>query len=258
MLMQIIVALIGALIGTYFGAFFLIKAGERKQKKLRNIAIRALKIVRGYARDNGTYDMADNEFNSKLNIVEKRTIIVALHKVGLPILVQMETLFDVKHVQLGKVLIDKDFLDDAIVQIKQGKCDHLFYEDPDKYFNENIRTYTLRSLAKRFVDEVLHNSIYDAKELRVSYPEDWNTKYSWGEKKSIYVFSLQIINDTYYKQNGKPDDSKLKKLKSEIDTGIWDLYLNWTVEAYVNLSTGTNLGAKFLQMVNVGGGQSVE
>lgn len=48
MLMQIIVALIGALIGTYFGAFFLIKTGERKQKKLRNIAIRALKIVKGY------------------------------------------------------------------------------------------------------------------------------------------------------------------------------------------------------------------
>lgn len=85
MWVDIIIALASALIGTYFGAYFLAKREENKVKKVRAIAIRALDIIKEYAKHNGSYDKACQELNTKLNIAEKRAVIVALHKIGLPI-----------------------------------------------------------------------------------------------------------------------------------------------------------------------------
>ena len=94
MWIDITVALASALIGTYFGTFFLAKREENKVKKVRAIAIRALEIIKGYAKYNGTYNKACQELNTKLNIAEKRAVIVALHKVGLPIQTPVNTPFD--------------------------------------------------------------------------------------------------------------------------------------------------------------------
>ena len=133
---DITIALASALIGTFFGTFFLARREENKVKKVRAIAIRALEIIKGYAKYNGTYNKACQEVNTKLNIAEKRAVIVALHKVGLPIQTPVNMMFDIKNIQLSNDVIDKDLLDDAKNQIEYGHCDHLFYEDPDKFFQK--------------------------------------------------------------------------------------------------------------------------
>ena len=247
---DIVIALLGALIGTYFGTFFLSKREELKVKKVRKIAIRALKIVANYSKHNGTYDKACQEFNAKLNIAEKRAVIVALHKLGLPIRIPANKPFDIKEIHLSNEVIDSDLLDDIKVQIEHGHCDHLFYEDPDKYFSENMRIYTLRELAKRFVEDILGHSTYKPKEEIILFPDNWLTSYSWGEKKALWVFKTQVTSSVYFHNDGTPDKEKLSQLKKEVDIGLWDNYLLWVAEAYDNLSSGTNLSNKFLQMAN--------
>lgn len=248
MWIDVVIALASALIGTYFGTFFLAKREENKVKKVRAIAIRALDIINGYAKHHGTYDKACQELNMKLNIAEKRAVIVALHKVGLPIQIPANAPFDIKNIRLSNDVIDKDLLDDAKTQIEHGHCDHLLYEDPDKYFTENLRIYTLRSLGKRVVNELLNRSTYNKTIDSVVYPEDWIKDYSWGELKVIYVFRLQVTSSMYFKFDGTPDMEKQDKLKQEIDMGLWDNYLLWANEAYDNLVKGSDLTNKFLQM----------
>lgn len=102
---EIIIALLSALVGTYFGTFFLSKREESKMKKVRNIALRAIKIIQGYAKSSGTYDMANAELNAKLNIAEKRAVIVALHKLGLPIQTPVNAPFDIKDIKLNNEMI---------------------------------------------------------------------------------------------------------------------------------------------------------
>ena len=248
MWVDITTALACALIGTYFGTFFLAKREENKVKKVRAIAIRALKIIKVYAKYNGTYNKACQELNTKLNIAEKRAVIVALHKVGLPIQTTVNTPFDIKKIQLNNDVIDKDFLDDAKNQIDHGYCDHLFYEDPDKYFSENLRIETLRSLARRFIENTLAHSTYKKDEEMIYYPESWLTSYSWGEKKAIWVFKSQVTSNMYFHKDGTPNKDKLDELKAEVSTGLWDNYLFWAQETYDNLMQGSNLTNRFLQM----------
>ena len=116
---------------------------RRRLTKFRPIANRALDIIKGYSKHNGTYDKACQELNVKLNIAEKRAVIVAFHKVGLPIQIPANAPFDIKNIQQSNDVIDKDLLDDAKTQIEHGHCDHLLYEDPEKYFTENLRIETL-------------------------------------------------------------------------------------------------------------------
>ena len=70
MWVDITTALASALIGTYFGTFFLAKREENKVKKVRAIAIRALEIIKGYAKYNGTYNKACQELNTKLKSLQ--------------------------------------------------------------------------------------------------------------------------------------------------------------------------------------------
>lgn len=245
---DIIIALASALIGTYFGTYFLAKRQEKKVKKVRAIAIRALDIIKGYAKHNGTYDKACQELNTKLNFAEKRAVIVALHKIGLPIQTPVNAPFDIKNIQLSNNVIDKDLLDDAKTQIEHGHCDHLLYEDPDKYFAENMRIETLRNLARKFVDTTLAYSTYKKDEEMIYYPDSWLTSYSWGEKKAIWVFKCQVTSNMYFHNDGTPDKSKLEELKIEVSTGLWDNYLFWAQEAYDNLMQGSNLTNRILQM----------
>ena len=247
---DIVIALLSALIGTYFGTFFLSKRQELKVKKVRKIAIRALKIVANYSKHNGTYDKACQEFNAKLNIAEKRAVIVALHKLGLPIRIPANAPFDIKEIHLSNEVIDSGLLDDIKVQIEHGHCDYLFYEDPDKYFSENMRIYTLRELAKRFVEDTLGHSIYKPQDEKIWFPDNWLKSYSWGEKKALWVFKTQVTSSVYFHNDGTPDQEKISQLKKEVDIGLWDNYLLWVAEAYDNLSSGTNLSNIFLQMAN--------
>ena len=49
------------------------------------IAIKALNVFSRYAKQGQTFDMAAPEFNNTLDVVEKRAVLVALCKLGIPV-----------------------------------------------------------------------------------------------------------------------------------------------------------------------------
>ena len=95
------------------------------------------------------------------------------------------------------------------------------------FFSENLRIYTLRELAKRFVENTLGHSTYKQEEEKILFPDNWLTSYSWGEKKALWVFKSQVTSSVYFHNDGTPDQDKLSQLKTEVDTGLWDNYLLW-------------------------------
>ena len=155
-IISVLTAAIGGLIGTYFGARFMRIPEEKNKKNIREIAIKALDIIAKYAKK--SYREAENEFNNTLSITEKRTVIVALHKLGIPFGVPYNELFNIKKIYFVDKEIDKEEIDGIIMQINNGYCDNLFYLDPDTYFASNYTLFAMRNAGKRYVSEILSKS----------------------------------------------------------------------------------------------------
>ena len=206
-----------------------------KIDKVRNIAIKGLNIIKGYAKDNKTFSAANNEFNNKINIAEKRAILVAMHKLGIPIINTEKDTFNIKEIRFGNRTIDSIEINDIILQIEKGHCDNLFFLEVDSYFSSNIRTETIRSIAKRFIEEVLTNSKVDFNERKIIYPKNWFNNFTYGEKINTSVFREVINNEEYFDENGSPIKEKLKEVSKEIDLGLWDNYLFWDYNAYASI-----------------------
>lgn len=124
-LLPLISGAIGALIGTYGGSYFLHWKQEKKIKNVRAMAVKALNVFRAYAKK--SYIDTANEFNNKLNISEKRAVVVALHKIGVPFEISTKDDFDIKNLRLKDIIIDRDEIDAMIQQIEKGNCDNLFF-----------------------------------------------------------------------------------------------------------------------------------
>ena len=108
-IISVLTAAICGLIGTYFGARFMRIPEEKNKKNIREIAIKALDIIAKYAKK--SYREAENEFNNTLSITEKRTVIVALHKLGIPFGVPYNELFKLRRFTLlTKRLIKKKLM----------------------------------------------------------------------------------------------------------------------------------------------------
>lgn len=234
-LISLLAGAIGALIGTFFGTYFLARRQENKIDKVRNIAIKGLNIIKGYAKDNKTFSAANNEFNNKINIAEKRAILVAMHKLGIPIINTEKDTFNIKEIRFGNRTIDSIEINDIILQIEKGHCDNLFFLEVDSYFSSNIRTETIRSIAKRFIEEVLTNSKVDFNERKIIYPKNWFNNFTYGEKINTSVFREVTNNEEYFDENGSPIKEKLKEVSKEIDLGLWDNYLFWDYNAYASI-----------------------
>ena len=117
-LLPLISGAIGALIGTYGGSYFLHWKQEKKIKNVRAMAVKALNVFRAYAKK--SYIDTANEFNNKLNISEKRAVVVALHKIGVPFEISTKDDFDIKNLRLKDIIIDRDEIDAMIQQIEKG------------------------------------------------------------------------------------------------------------------------------------------
>lgn len=115
---------IGALIGTFGGVYLSFIRQERTKKESRRMAIKAIEILKKYSKKNGTFDQAEQEFNNSVSLSEKRTILVALHKLGIPIIIQPDACFAIDSVCFDKVRIDRDELTAIGNQIEKGQCDH--------------------------------------------------------------------------------------------------------------------------------------
>ena len=138
-LVTLISGAVGALVGTYFGAYFSSRKQEEKKKEIRKIAIKGLNIINKYSGKENTYEVVEADFNTSLSVAEKRIFVVALHKLGIPILAASDTKFDIQYIRFDKIIIDKDEISAIIKQVESGYCDQLFYVDPDTYFSDNVR-----------------------------------------------------------------------------------------------------------------------
>lgn len=239
-LVPILTAVIGGLIGTYFGARFLNMREESKMEKVRTIAIKALMVLRKYSKQ--SFRNAENEFNTSLSLVEKRTILVALHKLGIPIGVPSDEAFNIRKVYFVDTTIDKDVIEDIILQVKKGYCDHLFYLDPDQHFTANYALYALRNAAKKYITAVLAKSTLDIPQNVMSSPIDWENLFSLGELKPIMVFKEQVNVPFNFDGQGNPRKEKIESLLKEVELGLWDSYLMWNYEAYQNARYQLQLG----------------
>ena len=217
-------ALVGGLIGTYGGARFLNLREDYKMKKVRAIAIKALDVIKKYSKQ--SYMNAESDFNTSLSITEKRMVIVALHKLGIPMGVPANEVFDIRKIHFLDKVIDKDEIDGIVFQIEKGYCDNLFYQDPDSYFAANYTLFAMRNAGKKYVKEILSKMVIN--------PETKQFKEPMNDLSRIFTL--------YFDENGQPIKEKLDTLIKDIDMGLWDSYLMWNYEAYQSVMMQIQMG----------------
>lgn len=241
---------IGALIGTYGGSYFLHWKQEKKIKNVRAMAVKALDVFKAYAKK--SYIETVSEFNNKLTISEKRAIVVALHKIGVPFEMPTKDAFDIRNLRLKDIVIDKDEIDGMIQQIEKGNCDNLFFEDIESYFTSNLRLNAVRNVGKKYVEETLSKSyLRRGTPDQIVRPDDWYKSYTPGELQTIFVLSKQLANSSYFLSDGEIDREKIGVLIREIEIGLWDTYLFWEYESYQNIRAQYDL-ASVIQNVVMG------
>lgn len=239
-LIPILAAVLGGWVGAFFGNKYQKAQEDKKMMEVRNIAIKALDIIKSYSKR--SYREVEGEFNKSLSIAEKRTIVVALHKLGVPFGVPADETFNIKKIHFIDAVIDLEEIDGIILQIEKGYCDNLFYLDPDSYFAANYTLFAKRNVAKRYVSEVLAKSRVDLTTNQLIEPIELGKIFSLGEFKSIQVLREQVRDQMYFDKNGHPINNKIISLLKDIDLGLWDIYLMWGYEAYHNISIQNRMG----------------
>lgn len=240
---------VGAFIGTYFGAVFSARRQEKRLREVRKMALKAIDIFKSYAHGSKTFAETADQFNNSMSISEKRTVIVALHKLGIPVQVLSNEVFNISKVAFARQIIDKDELDAIASQIESGYCDTLFHIDPEKYFDDNIRQKSLRSVAKLWVQEVLVNSTISEDRQIVTYPKDWFNAFTLGERYALCVMKERISTEEYFNSNNQIDKKKITDLLRDIDCGLWDNCLYWDYTNYRSVISATSLNATVEGMI---------
>ncbi len=150
-LIPILAAVLGGWVGAFFGNIYQKAKEDGKMREVRAIAIKALNVIRHYK--DQSYINAENQFNTDLTIAEKRTIIVLLHKLGIPIIVPANEAFDIHRIHFSDRIIDEKEIDGIALQINQRHCDNLFFIDAESYFGANRQYITVREVGKRYERE---------------------------------------------------------------------------------------------------------
>lgn len=241
----ILTAIISGFLGAWFQYWFL----NRKVNKVRGIAIKALKIFQGYAKKKQTFDMVASEFNNKIDIVEKRAVLVALCKLGIPVARPVDDSFHIENVRFEHEEIDKETIELMIGQVNKGNCDDLFFSDVEAYFSSNTRLMAVRAVAKKYVDVDFAYCYYDKQKDKIMHTKIATDLFTPGELNILTVFKIRSSWDTFFDENGKVVQEKLDNLKKEIDLGIWDTYLFWDSESYLNIQTQNKMANVFTNAV---------
>lgn len=229
-------AIIGGFIGTYFGAFFINKDIKKKNEDARKIAINALNIFKKYK--NKKYEDASNDFNVSLSRAEKRIILVALHKIGIPIANERLIKSNDYTVSFRSELIQENDIEAMKGQIRSGKYDHLFFDDPDEYFSRNALRDYKRSIAIKYINNVFANTRVSSDKKIVQYPDGWMKNFSFGEMNIVLIIKEKLLDTFLYEDTtGLPKQQCIQDIINEINMGLWDAYLDWAYEAFSNVQT---------------------
>lgn len=244
-LIPILAALLGGFVGAWFQNLFLL----HKTNKVRKIAIRGLCVFKKYAKDGQSYDTAASDFNNELNVVEKRAVLVALCKLGIPVVKPVDNVFDIAHIRFEHEKISKDSLFLMTEQINKGNCDTMFFSDVDEYFSSNSRLYATRAVAKKYVDVDLSKSRLNKHTQQIIHPDLATNLFTPGELNILYVFRYHTNLDTYFDGVGNANQTRMQQLKKEIDLGLWDTYLFWDWEAYQSVRNQNNIAVAFANVM---------
>ena len=244
-------SLIIALLGGYFGALYQYRFQNRKVIKIRTIAIKALDIFERYAKQNKAINIAASEFNNSLDVVEKRAVLVALCKLGIPVVQPIDDLFRIENVEFEKKFISKDVIALMKGQVNKGNCDDMFFSDVDAYFSSNTRLLAVRAVAKKYVNDYFSKSKCNMEKMVVNYPFPLSDIFTPGEQNILNVFRARSCWTDYFDKNGNSIPQKLEELKKEIDLGLWDTYLFWDWESYQNIQNQNNLAVAVRNMMNI-------
>ena len=245
-LIPIMTAVIGGWVGAYFGSKYQENKEENKMAEIRDIAVKALTILKKYAKQE--YSNAEDDFNTSLTITDKRCVIVLLHKLGVPVYVPANERFDIHRIHFANRIVDSEDLDGIILQIQQKHCDNLFFLDAETYFSSNLQFTAIREVGKRYVKEVLSKSIYNKETKQVTYPDGWVTLFGLGEYYAVRILHEQACTDLLYDQKGNARPEKIEQMLREIDMGIWDNCLFGNYEMYRNAKAQIEMSTVFQTM----------
>lgn len=238
-ILVLIATAIGAAVGGWFGSLYTARNEETKSLKKRALALKALNLFEKYSKQ--SYKAAAPDFNTTFNTSEKRAILVLLDKIGVQIEFSIIGGFNINTVSFKDKVIDKDEIENMKSQVESGNCDNFFFSDVDLYFNKNMQTRALRSIAIRYVQNVLCNTTFDKKTGIQQSKDGWNLEFTPGELNCVLVFRKQACDGFYYDEKGIFKKSSEELLISEIKQGIWDKYLDWDIGSYLNLYSQKNL-----------------
>ena len=242
-LIPILATVLGGWVGAFFGNKYQKAKEDEKMREVRAIAIKALNVIRHYK--DQSYINAENQFNTDLTVAEKRTIIVLLHKLGIPIIVPTNEAFDIHRIHFADRIIDEREIDGIVLQINQRHCDNLFFIDAESYFGANRQYITVREVGKRYVREVLAKSHYNSETKQTTYNPDWVKTFGLGEYLSLRYLHEQACFDVLYDQNGNAISEKIDQILHEIDLGLWDNYLFGNYEMYKNAKSQIEMANAF-------------
>lgn len=222
----ILLSLISACIGTFGGAYAFYRFENRKFKKVRDIAIKALDIFQKYGEKNKTYEEASSDFNTSLSISEKRAVVVALSKLGVPFDFSKIERFSVKDIPLLSEEIHLEDIKSMRDQIKSGNCDSLFFMDVEQTFGKEFRIRKFRENAVKYVDKVLRLSTIDFNKNIVTFPENWYKDFSFSDRLNLLVIKEVIVDPEFFdSKTSNPNKEKLDNLVQDILSGYLDQYL---------------------------------
>ena len=232
---NILCALIGGIIGIFWGGWLLTWKQESGIRLVRKDAINALNLFITYGKKNKSFHDCESQFNTDFGIVEKRSFLVALYKIGIPLAIPENKKFDIANIEFINQEIDINAIEDMKKQLNNGKCDNLFYKDIEDNFNEDIRIRTLRNTAIIFVKEGLMKSSIDINTGNRDMPTDWAKSLSFGKINCVRVLSKKLADLDLYTKKGEPKIDSFKEVIKEIENGLWDRYLNLDELEYNNL-----------------------
>ncbi len=239
-LIPILTAVLGGWVGAYFGNKYRASKDSREKEKVRNIAVKALNILKSYS--GKSYREAEGEFNKSISVSEKRTVIVALHKLGIPVGIPSNETFNIREIHFEDTVINENDINGIILQIAKSYCDNLFYIDPDTYFASNFTLFAMRNAGKKYVREILAKSKVNVETNVLTEPADLGMVFTLGEFKAIQVLREQVRDQMYFDKKGEPIKERIDSLLKDIDLGLWDSYLMWNFENYQNVKAQIQMG----------------